>query len=149
LKNSDITIDQVLTLMDKMAKSGLGKIHLEDGSFKLSIEAKEQISAHIGEQTIVSAPMTEAPAVSAADSTADEGIVITSPIVGTFYEAPAPDKQPFVKPGSQVKKGDVLFIVESMKLMNEVLSEFDGTVREILVEDAQPLEYGQPVLILE
>ena len=71
------------------------------------------------------------------------------PIVGTFYSKPSPDKEDFVKIGDRVKKGDVLFIIESMKLMNEVKSEFDGVVSKILVESGDGVEYGQPILILE
>ena len=75
--------------------------------------------------------------------------MVKSPIVGTFYAAPSPDKAPYVTAGKQVKKGDVLFIIESMKLMNEIQSEYDGTVKKILVQDGQGVEYGQPILIIE
>ena len=153
MKNSDITIENVLTLIDRMAKSGLGKLHLEDGGFKLSIEAKEPVAVQVGELPAAGlANLTMAPPSSppeGEEEVQETGTVVASPIVGTFYRAPAPDKPPFVQVGSQVKKGDVLFIVESMKLMNEVLSEYDGTVREILAQDGQPLEYGQPVLVLD
>ena len=76
-------------------------------------------------------------------------IKIKSPIVGTYYSAPGPDKAPFVEVGKQVKKGDVIMIIESMKLMNEVKSEFDGTVKKILVENGSAVEYDQPVMIIE
>ncbi|MDE6775009.1 MAG: acetyl-CoA carboxylase biotin carboxyl carrier protein [Ruminococcus sp.] len=77
-----------------------------------------------------------------------KGNVVKSPIVGTFYQAPSPDKPPFVKVGDTVKKGDVIMIIESMKLMNEVQSEFDGTVEKILVTDGQPVEFDQPIMII-
>jgi acetyl-CoA carboxylase biotin carboxyl carrier protein len=77
------------------------------------------------------------------------GNIVKSPIVGTFYAAPAPDKPPFVTVGSQVKKGDVLFIIESMKLMNEVTSDYDGTVREIYAQNGGVVEYGQAVMRVE
>ena len=70
---------------------------------------------------------------------------MTSPLVGTFYTAPAEDAEPFVKVGDTVKKGQVVAIVEAMKLMNEIESEYDGIVEEILVENAQGVEYGQPL----
>jgi acetyl-CoA carboxylase biotin carboxyl carrier protein len=79
---------------------------------------------------------------------APKGNAVTAPIVGTFYEAPSPGKPPFVKVGDIVKKGDALFIIESMKLMNEVLSEFDGTVGEILVKNGDPLEFDQIVMTI-
>lgn len=77
------------------------------------------------------------------------GNVVKAPIVGTFYAASAPDKPPFVTVGQQVKKGDVLMIIESMKLMNEVQSDFDGTVTEILVKNGDPVEFDQPIMIIK
>lgn len=77
------------------------------------------------------------------------GTLVKSPIVGTFYSAPAPGKAPFVSVGSTVNKGDVLFIIESMKLMNEVTSELSGRVTEILVSDGDAVEFDQPILRIE
>ena len=74
-----------------------------------------------------------------------EGNLVKSPLVGTFYAAPAEDAEPFVKVGDHVKKGQILAIVEAMKLMNEIESDFDGEVAEIYVENAQAVEYGQPL----
>lgn len=74
---------------------------------------------------------------------------VTSPLVGTFYRSPSPDKDPFVKEGDAVKTGDTLCIVEAMKSMNEIKAEFDGTVREICVENAQPVEYNQLLFKLQ
>jgi acetyl-CoA carboxylase biotin carboxyl carrier protein len=76
------------------------------------------------------------------------GNAVRAPIVGTFYAAPSPSKPPFVSIGDSVKKGDVIFIIESMKLMNEVLSDFDGKVGEILVKNGEPLEYDQIVMTI-
>ncbi|MGE0172320.1 MAG: acetyl-CoA carboxylase biotin carboxyl carrier protein [Oligoflexales bacterium] len=75
--------------------------------------------------------------------------VVTSPFVGTFYSSPSPEAESFVKVGQRVKKGDVLCIVEAMKIMNEIESEFDGVIAEVLVQNAQPVEYEQPIFILE
>ena len=74
---------------------------------------------------------------------------VASPMVGVFYAAPAPGKEPYVRTGSRVKKGDILCIIEAMKLMNEIESEFDGTVKEILVENEQMVEFGQPMFVIE
>ena len=91
------------------------------------------------------APMGgEAPAPAAVS-----GTQVTAPIVGTFYAAPSPDSKPFVKVGDRVKKGDVIFIIESMKVMSEVPSEFDGVVKEICVQNGDAVEFGQTVMILE
>ena len=76
------------------------------------------------------------------------GKVVKSPLVGTFYAAPAEDAEPFVKPGDSVKEGQVLAIVEAMKLMNEIESDFTGTVKEVLVENGQAVEYGQPLFVI-
>lgn len=76
-------------------------------------------------------------------------ITITSPIVGTFYRASSPESAPFAEVGSRVKKGQVLCIVEAMKLMNEIESEIDGTVIKVLVENGQPVEYGEPLFLIE
>ncbi|MBM4128786.1 MAG: acetyl-CoA carboxylase biotin carboxyl carrier protein, partial [Nitrospira sp.] len=76
-------------------------------------------------------------------------ITVTSPIVGTFYRAPSPESDPFVEAGSRVKKGQVLCIIEAMKLMNEIESEVDGIVIKVLVENGQPVEYGEPLFLIE
>ena len=77
------------------------------------------------------------------------GGVVKSPLVGTYYAASSPENPPFVKVGDKVSKGQVLGIVEAMKLMNEIESEFDGTVKEILVENEQMVEFGQPMFVIE
>lgn len=77
------------------------------------------------------------------------GNIVKSPLVGTYYAASSPDSEPFVKVGDKVSKGQVLGIVEAMKLMNEIESEFDGTVKEILVENEQMVEFGQPMFVIE
>jgi acetyl-CoA carboxylase biotin carboxyl carrier protein len=81
-----------------------------------------------------------------AEEAAPAGDIVKAPIIGVFYESSAPGKPPFVKQGDRVKKGDVLFIIESMKVMNEVNSEFDGTVEEIMVTNGAAVEYDQPVM---
>ena len=78
-----------------------------------------------------------------------EGNIITSPIVGTFYRKPSPDKDPFIKIGDTVKQGDVLCIIEAMKMMNEIKSDFSGKIVSIDVEDGQPVEYGQHIITID
>ena len=78
-----------------------------------------------------------------------DGNVVKSPLVGTFYNAPSPDAEPYVKVGDTVKKGQVLAIVEAMKLMNEIESEFDGTVEKILVSNEEVVEFGQPLFVIK
>ena len=110
-----------------------------------------------GEVKVVAAPAAPLPAAplpagpapapfkEETEEAAKPGKVVESPLVGTFYAAPAEDAEPFVTVGSAVKKGQTLAIVEAMKLMNEIESDYDGTVAEILVENGQPVEYGQPL----
>jgi acetyl-CoA carboxylase biotin carboxyl carrier protein len=76
-------------------------------------------------------------------------LTVTAPLVGTFYRAPSPDAEPFVQEGDRVKKGQVLCIIEAMKLMNEIESEVEGTVVKVLVENGQPVEYGEPLFLIE
>lgn len=95
------------------------------------------------------APAPAAAASEQAKAPEKPGHVMTSPFVGTFYRTPAPDQPPFVEVGSVVKKGQVLCIVEAMKLMNEIECETSGTVKEILVEDAEPVEFDQPLLVID
>ena len=99
-------------------------------------------------ETVYSAaPVPEKTAV--LEKEAETGNLVTSPLVGTFYAAPSQDSQPFVKKGDTVKKGQVLAIVEAMKLMNEIESEFEGIVAEVLVENGQAVEYGTPLFRIE
>ena len=83
------------------------------------------------------------------ERTLEEGNIVKSPMVGTFYLKPSPDREPYVQVGQRVKKGDVLCIIEAMKLMNEIESEFDGEIIEILVNDEEPVEYGKPLFIIK
>ena len=77
-----------------------------------------------------------------------QGNIVKSPMVGTFYLRPSPESMPYVEVGKKVKKGDILCIIEAMKLMNEIESEFDGEIKEILVKDAEPVEYGKPLFVI-
>lgn len=148
----DWNVETVKELMNHMAKTGLGELTLEDESFRLTLSARQAV------QTVQPVPAAAVPAPAApirpelppepAPPEQPEGKVIRSPIVGTFYAAASPDKPPFAQVGSRVKKGDTLFIIESMKLMNEIQSEFEGEVAEVLVENGQGVEYNQPIMVL-
>ena len=94
-------------------------------------------------------PAPPSPAVEKAEKPAESGVLLTSPFVGTFYRAPAPEAPPFVEAGQAVRKGQVMCIVEAMKLMNEIESEFDGKILDILVKNAEHVEYGQPLFRIE
>ncbi len=96
-----------------------------------------------------SAPAAAEPAPRPADEGCPGCVEITAPIVGTFYRKPAPDAEPFVKEGDRVEKGQVVCIIEAMKLFNEIESEVSGVIRKVLVEDGEPVEYGQPLFLVE
>src|SRR5690606_18316463 len=97
----------------------------------------------------VASPAAPAPAAAPAAPAAPSGHVVKSPMVGTFYRAGQPGAEPFVSVGSQVKEGDTLCIIEAMKLMNEIEADGTGTIREILVENGSPVEFGQPLFVIE
>jgi acetyl-CoA carboxylase biotin carboxyl carrier protein len=90
-----------------------------------------------------------APAASVSEEETQRLLTVTSPIVGTFYRSPSPDSGPFVETGSKVKKGQVICIIEAMKLMNEIESEVNGVVMRVLVENGHPVEYGEPLMLVE
>ena len=152
--NMELSFEQILTLINTVAEKDLGEFLLEQGDTRLKIEGRKLPKTKTTQNVLPQIPMGTAESAPAGVKKAPEaeapvpskGNVVKSPIVGTFYSAAAPDKPPYVQMGSQVKAGDVLFIVESMKLMNEVQSEFSGTVEEILVQNGQPVEYGQPIM---
>lgn len=155
--------ENLIKLIESVSASDLTGFKYEEDGVKIQLTKKE------GKVQVVSAPMpvaapafspaasaaapVAAPAAPAAPETAPAeaeepvkaGKIVESPLVGTFYAAPAEDAAPFVAVGDTVKKGQTLAIVEAMKLMNEIESEFDGTIAEILVENGQPVEYGQPL----
>ena len=149
MKELDLTVQDILQIIDTFSKSGMGGLTIRQGEFSLQLEGKKTEQIILQGKTLDTPPAAEAPGFPADNILpAEAGNVVTSPIVGTFYAAPAPDKAPFIQVGSEVHKGDVLFIIESMKLMNEVVSELDGIVRKVHVENGQGVEYGQPVVTI-
>lgn len=168
-----MNIEQVLQLVEAVSKSELTEFKYEEGSVKLSLKktlpgadrdvcptpvfaapvpapAAPGVPAAPAPAPVPAAP-APAPAAAAPAPEADApaaGNVVKSPLVGTFYAAPAEGAEPFVKVGDSVKEGQVLAIVEAMKLMNEIESDFSGTVKEILVENGQAVEFGQPLFVI-
>lgn len=145
------SVENISVLADVMEEKNLEEITMEYDDAKLTLKAKRPCPPPpMG--GMMPAPMAmAAPAQAAAPAAAPQvsGNVVKSPIVGTFYAAASPEKPPFVTVGQQVKKGDVLMIIESMKLMNEVQSEFDGTVAEILVKNGEAVEFDQPIMVIK
>lgn len=157
MSNLKLTLDEIKQLMDKLANTKLGELSIEDGDFKLKICGKkvEQVTMQASQQGFLpQQPQAQSIGTSVEINLPETkaepcGNIMKSPIVGTFYAAVSPDKPPFVTVGSHVKKGDVLFVIESMKLMNEIQSDFDGEVAEVLVENNQGVEYNQPIMVIK
>ena len=150
-----IDLETIEKLADIINKKELSELTIASGENTITLKGKKAVpmpmpvvAAAAPAQTAVSVES----ALSASEASMAEevsGKIVKSPIVGTFYSAPSPDKPPFVKVGDEVKKGDVIMIIESMKLMNEIQSDFDGIVDKILVTDGQPVEYDQPVMVIK
>jgi len=141
-------IDDIRALARIMKENGLTGLKIDEEG--MSIELKREVSA-AAPQAVVPTVVTAAPTVdvpasqdtSMADD--DDIFTVTSPMVGMFYAAPSPKDAPYVAVGSKVKSGDILCIVEAMKLMNEITCEVDGTIDEICVKNEQVVEFGQPL----
>ena len=148
-------LETIEKLADIINKKELSELTISSGENTITIKGKKSVPA-MPVPMIASAPAQSAAPVDSTlaaseASMAEEvsGKIVKSPIVGTFYSAPSPDKPPFVKTGDEVKKGDVIMIIESMKLMNEIQSEYDGVVEQILVSDGQAVEFDQPIMVIK
>ena len=136
-------IKTVNEITDILNQKNLGSISVKFGEIEIYAEAKQ--AAPVNYTASASAAQVPTPVASVSEPEAN-GTFIKSPIIGTFYAAPAADKPPFVKVGDKVEKGKVVCIVESMKLMNEIVSEFDGVVAEIYVKDGEAVEFDQKMI---
>ena len=157
-----MNIDEIIQLIQAVSENKLTSFELEEGNMKLSLKCKKEQPQIV----TVAAPSMDQAAVQMLNTAAGAGITVsqvqetavqtagvdigsdkgvTSPLVGTFYESSSPDADAFVKVGDTVKKGQVLGIIEAMKLMNEIESEYDGVVEAILVNNEEVVEYGQPL----
>ncbi len=144
--------ENILKLIDSVSASKLDSFVYEQNGTKIRMEKKKQKIQINGTPDLAmeSAAICAEEAVTDTDTgTQKTGKTITSPLVGVFYAAPSEEADPFVKVGDPVKKGQVVGIVEAMKLMNEITSDCDGVVREVCVENAEAVEYGQPLFVIE
>ncbi|HBP45446.1 MAG TPA: acetyl-CoA carboxylase, biotin carboxyl carrier protein [Flavobacteriales bacterium] len=159
-------ISEIQDLIKFIAKAGVTEVEIEKKDFKITIKSempKKKGSATAAEATIqvpvpaavmpqVPQPATAPPAApDVPKDNADEEnyITVKSPMIGTFYRRSSPDKDPFVEVGNPVKNGDVLCVIEAMKLFNEIESEVTGKIVKILVDDNSPVEYDQPLFLVE
>lgn len=148
------------TLIDLVSESGVAELEITEGEDRVRIVNRTSTPAQPVQNTIalaaqpapapvVQAAAPAAPAPAPAPEAPRASLSITSPMVGTFYRAPSPGAAPFIEVGDQVKKGQVIGIIEAMKLLNEVEADKDGVVKAFAAENGQPVEYGQPLVILE
>ena len=141
-------------LIDLVQKSGIAELEITEGEEKVRIARGGAVSVTplaAGAAPIAapaSAAATAAPATSVATEAAPEGHVVKSPMVGTFYRSPSPEAKPFVDVGSTIKAGETICVLEAMKLMNEIEADASGTIKAILVENGQPVEYGQALFVI-
>ncbi len=137
-------IEYVEKLAKVLTDNSLTEISMEDGEQAITLRKDVIGVAPVAQPTPAAAPVEKA-----ASTPVKAGKPLTSPMVGTFYSAPSPDAEPFVKVGQTIKEGDVVCIVEAMKLMNEIESEFSGKIVEVCVSDGQPVEFGQVLMYVE
>ncbi len=145
---------QIQQLADLLKRNHLTELEIERSGMRIRLRhepAARTTTTHTVETVPHQSTSTgAAPAAQARQPADTEGLVtITSPIVGTFYRSPSPDADPYVEEGDYVRKGQVLCIVEAMKLMNEIESEADGRITKILAESTKPVEYGQPLFLID
>ena len=148
---------KIKKLMELLEESGLAEIEVKEGEESIKLSRASKIQQPINNTQTLDAPVLTDQADSKLENQKNEtksnqivdGDTIDSPMVGTFYRAASPDSKPFVEKGQKVNKGDTVCILEAMKMMNQVTAEQAGTIIEILVEDAEPVEFGQPLFIIK
>lgn len=174
-----MNLNEIKELIDKIDETGIGEFKIEQADFKLSIRSKAyieatqkgklQVSQMMPLTTAVNPATQSAPQVpvvsnaasnneavnskeqpqTAESTTNDKLLTIKAPMIGTFYRSSSPDKPPFVKVGDTISTGDTICIIEAMKLFNEIEGEVNGTIVKILADDASPVEYDQPIMLIE
>lgn len=159
---------QIQELIKAINKSNISELKIEQGDFKITIKQQSQINETqfvavqapmqmpqmqaAAPQQAIAAPASTAPSIpaqAAAPDASGNTTIIKSPMIGTFYRSPSPDKPAFVNVGDDIKPGDVICIIEAMKLFNEIESEFSGKIVRVLADDASPVEYDQPLFEIE
>lgn len=147
-------IRKVKKLIELLEESGIAEIEIKEGEESVRISRATQ--GAVLSAPAVAAPVAAAPAAApvaaepaSAEPAEPSGHLVRAPMVGTFYRAPSPNAKSFVEEGQQVKAGDTLCIIEAMKLLNQIESDKTGTIKSILIENGQPVEYNQPLFVIE
>lgn len=136
-------IEAVRELITMMSKGGISELDLTTGDVTIRLRGASSTTETVSMQT---STMERSTNLDPDEDDGFDGEVVTSPMIGTFYSAPAPGEAPFVQVGDQIEAGQVIGIIEAMKIMNEIVSDHSGTITSILVENAQPVEYGFPLM---
>jgi acetyl-CoA carboxylase biotin carboxyl carrier protein len=156
-----MNITEIQDLIKFVAKSGVTEVEIEKKDFKIVIKSEKAVGKVEQQYIVQSAPVaapqalpTSAPVATPSAPVATESddskyIIIKSPMIGTFYRSAGPDKDSFVSVGQSVSKGDTVCIIEAMKLFNEIESEISGKIVKVLVDDASPVEYDQPLFLVD
>lgn len=159
-----MNIKEIQDLIKFVAKAGVTEVEIEQKDFKITIKAAQETERQIlvqaaapAVQQLAAAPVAlptpsaapVTPAAAPADTENSNLITVKSPMIGTFYRSPGPDKDAFVSVGQTINKGDAVCIIEAMKLFNEIESEVSGKIVKVLVDDASPVEYDQPLFLVD
>ena len=154
---------QIQQLIKFVSKTDVAEVNIENNNFKINIKGSKSQTKEVSQQVVqqpiqpqiqtpIAQPIhveTSKSEVQQSDSSSDNYLTVKSPIIGTFYRKPSPDKDAFVNVGDTIKEGDTLCVIEAMKLFNEIESDFSGKIVKILVEDASPVEFDQPLILIE
>lgn len=157
-----MNLNEIQDLIKFVSKSGVTEVEIEQKDFKIIIKAEKAkadspIIVHAAAPAVaapVAAPVAAAPAAAPAAPAAPAGedsryVTVKSPMIGTFYRSSGPDKEPFVSVGQSISKGSPMCIIEAMKLFNEIEAEISGKIVKVLVDDASPVEYDQPLFLVD
>lgn len=161
-----MNLNEIQDLIKFVAKSGVTEVEIEQKDFKITIKSESkksdspiivQAAAPVAQQMVAAPVQAMAPAQVPAAAPATESaaaedsklITVKSPMIGTFYRSSGPDKEPFVSVGQSINKGETVCIIEAMKLFNEIEAEFSGKIVKVLVDDATPVEYDQPLFLVD
>jgi len=147
-----MNLDEIKELIQALSDSNLAKLELETDKVRLYLKKAVVSTAQEGqrpEETFPRLPVTGQVLPAEPSEVQEETVIIAAPMVGVFYRAPAPDAPPYVEVGDRIAEGQPLCIIEAMKMMNEIEADVAGIIKEILVENEQPVEYGQPLFVVE
>ncbi len=154
-----MNLEEIKDLIKLVSKSGLGKVEIEREGFRISIKGSQTEPIMYQAAPVATAPIAAAPVVTNVAPTTTENkensnenskyITVKSPMIGTFYRTPGPDKDAFVNVGDTIQKGDKVCIIEAMKTFNEIEAEISGKIIKVLVDNASPVDYDQPLFLVD